>query len=137
MTVAYPSSPVVKKEISVTDERQKVSITVEKQDQETGKTVAGAVFGIYNSKDIKSADGKLLVKADTLLQKMTSDEEGQAVCTLDLPLGSYYVKELEAPDGYVSSDEVLTFDASYQGQDVQTVTLKSVKKNQPTTVEIT
>ena len=73
MTVAYPSSPVVKKEISVTDERQKVSITVEKQDQETGKTVAGAVFGIYNSKDIKSADGKLLVKADTLLQKMTSD----------------------------------------------------------------
>ena len=83
------------------------------------------MFGIYNSKDIKSADGKLLVKADTLLQKMTSDEEGQAVCTLDLPLGSYYVKELEAPDGYVSSDEVLTFDASYQGQDVQTVTLKS------------
>ena len=134
---ADQNTAVVKKEISVTDERQKVSITVEKQDQETGKTVAGAVFGIYNSKDIKSADGKLLVKADTLLQKMTSDEEGQAVCTLDLPLGSYYVKELEAPDGYVSSDEVLTFDASYQGQDVQTVTLKSVKKNQPTTVEIT
>lgn len=134
---ADQNTAVVKKEISVTDERQKVSITVEKQDQETGKTVAGAVFGIYNSKDIKSADGKLLVKADTLLQKMTSDDEGQAVCTLDLPLGSYYVKELQAPDGYVSSDEVLTFDASYQGQDVQTVTLKSVKKNQPTTVEIT
>lgn len=46
-------------------------------------------------------------------------------------------KELKAPDGFVSSDEVLRFDASYQGQDVQTVTLKSVKKNQPTTVEIT
>jgi len=136
-TYTDQNTAVVKKEISVTDERQKVSITVEKQDQETGKTVAGAVFGIYNSKDIKSADGKILVKADTLLQKMTSDEEGQAACTLDLPLGNYYVKELQAPDGYVSSDEVLTFDASYQGQDVQTVTLKSVKKNQPTTVEIT
>lgn len=136
-TYTDQNTAVVKKEISVTDERQKVSITVEKQDQETGKTVAGAVFGIYNSKDIKSVDGKLLVKADTLLQKMTSDDEGQAVCTLDLPLGSYYVKELQAPDGYVSSDEVLAFDASYQGQDVQTVTLKSVKKNQPTTVEIT
>ena len=36
-------------------------------------------------------------------------------------LGSYYVKELKAPDGFVSSDEVLRFDASYQGQDVQTV----------------
>ena len=128
---------MIEKEISVTDERQKVSITVEKQDAETDNTVAGAVFGIYNAKDIQTKDGKVIVKADTLLQKMTSDEKGQAACTLDLPLGSYYVKELKAPDGFVSSDEVLRFDASYQGQDVQTVTLKSVKKNQPTTVEIT
>lgn len=134
---ADQDTAVIEKEISVTDERQKVSITVEKQDAETGNTVAGAVFGIYNAKDIQTKDGKVIVKADTLLQKMTSDEKGQAACTLDLPLGSYYVKELKAPDGFVSSDEVLRFDASYQGQDVQTVTLKSVKKNQPTTVEIT
>ena len=134
---ADQDTAVIEKEISVTDERQKVSITVEKQDAETGNTVAGAVFGIYNAKDIQTKDGKVIVKADTLLQEMTSDEKGQAACTLDLPLGSYYVKELKAPDGFVSSDEVLRFDASYQGQDVQTVTLKSVKKNQPTTVEIT
>ena len=43
-------------------------------------------------------------------------KKGQAACTLDLPLGSYYVKELKAPDGFVSSDEVLRFDASYQGR---------------------
>ena len=134
---ADQDTAVIEKEISVTDERQKVSITVEKQDAETGNTVAGAVFGIYNAKDIQTKDGKVIVRADTLLQEMTSDEKGQAACTLDLPLGSYYVKELKAPDGFVSSDEVLRFDASYQGQDVQTVTLKSVKKNQPTTVEIT
>ena len=134
---ADQDTAVIEKEISVTDERQKVSITVEKQDAEIGNTVAGAVFGIYNAKDIQTKDGKVIVKADTLLQEMTSDEKGQAACTLDLPLGGYYVKELKAPDGFVSSDEVLRFDASYQGQDVQTVTLKSVKKNQPTTVEIT
>ena len=52
-------------------------------------------------------------------------------------LGSYYVKELKAPDGFVLSEEVLRFDASYQGQEVQTVKLKSAVKNQPTTVEIT
>ena len=98
--------------------------------------MAGAVFGIYNKEDI-TADGKVIVAADTLLQEMTSDEKGQAGCTLDLPLGSYYVKELKAPAGYVSSNEVLNFDASYQGQDVETVVLKAVKKNQPTTVEIT
>ena len=93
-----------------------MSITVEKQDAETGNTVAGAVFGIYNAKDIQTKDGKVIVKADTLLQEMTSDEKGQAACTLDLPLGNYYVKELKAPDGFVSSDEVLRFDASYQGR---------------------
>ena len=68
---------------------------------------------------------------------MTSDNDGLAACTLDLPLGQYYVKELKAPAGFVSSDEVLNLDASYQGQDVKTVKLKTVKKNQPTTVEIT
>ena len=47
------------------------------------------------------------------------------------------MKELAAPDGFVSSDEILTFDASYQGQDIPVVKLESVKKNEPTTVEIT
>lgn len=129
-------TPVVELEVTVGDERHKVAITVEKQDAENGAVVAGAVFGIYNKEDI-TADGKVIVEADTLLQEMTSDEKGQAGCTLDLPLGSYYVKELKAPAGFVSSNEVLDFDASYQGQDVETVVLKAVKKNQPTTVEIT
>lgn len=129
-------TPVVEQDVTIGDERQRVAITVEKQDAENGAVVAGAVFGIYNKEDI-TADGKVIVAADTLLQEMTSDEKGQAGCTLDLPLGSYYVKELKAPAGYVSSNEVLNFDASYQGQDVETVVLKAVKKNQPTTVEIT
>ena len=127
---------VIEQEVTVGDDRQKVAIQVEKQDAENGATVAGAVFGIYNKEDIK-ADGKVIVKADTLLQEMTSDNDGLAACTLDLPLGQYYVKELKAPAGFVSSDEVLNLDASYQGQDVKTVKLKTVKKNQPTTVEVT
>ena len=133
---ANQDTPVIEQEVTVGDDRQKVAIQVEKQDAENGATVEGAVFGIYNKADIK-ADGKVIVKADTLLQEMTSDNDGLAVCTLDLPLGQYYVKELKAPAGFVSSDEVLNLDASYQGQDVKTVKLKTVKKNQPTTVEIT
>ena len=133
---ANQDTPVIEQEVTVGDDRQKVAIQVEKQDAENGATVEGAVFGIYNKADIK-ADGKVIVKADTLLQEMTSDNGGLAACTLDLPLGQYYVKELKAPAGFVSSDEVLNLDASYQGQDVKTVKLKTVKKNQPTTVEIT
>lgn len=133
---ADQDTPVIEQEVTVGDDRQKVAIQVEKQDAENGATVAGAVFGIYNKEDIK-ADGKVIVKADTLLQEMTSDNDGLAACTLDLPLGQYYVKELKAPAGFVSSDEVLNLNASYQGQDVKAVKLKTVKKNQPTTVEIT
>ena len=133
---ADQDTPVIEQEVTVGDERQKVAIKVEKQDAENGAVLEGAVFGIYNKDDIK-ADGKVLVKADTLLQEMTSGQDGIAACTLDLPLGQYYVKELKAPAGFVSSDEVLEFDASYQGQDVKVVKLKAVKKNQPTTVEVT
>ena len=133
---ADQDTPVIEQEVTVGNDRQKVSIQVEKQDAENGAAVAGAVFGIYNKADIK-ADGKVIVKAGTLLQEMTSDNDGLAACTLDLPLGQYYLKELKAPAGFVSSDEVLNLDASYQGQDVKTVKMKTVKKNQPTTVEIT
>lgn len=129
-------TPVIDGVTIFDNERQKVKITVEKQDSETKVAVKGAVFGLYNKLDTKSKD-KVIVKADTLLQKATSGKDGQAVFTLDLPLGKYYVKELKAPDGYVSSDEVLEFDASYQGQDIPTIYLKAVKKNQPTIVEFT
>lgn len=135
-TYAGQDTPVVDEEVTFTNERQKVSITVEKQDAETGSVVAGAVFGLYNKNEIKSGDN-VIVKADTLLQEITSDEKGQAHFTLDLPLGTYYVKEISAPDGFVSSDEVLEFNATYQGQDIQTIKLKSIKKNQPTAIEVT
>ena len=129
--------PVVDQEVTFQNERQKVALIVEKQDKENGAAIEGAVFGLYNREDIAAANGEILVEADTLLQEMTSDEDGLAVCTLDLPLGQYYVKELKAPAGYVSSDEILEFDASYQGQDVQKIELKAVKENEPTTVEFT
>lgn len=130
------NTPEIEEKLEFSNERQKVELSVEKQDAETGKALKGATFGIYNKEAISSGD-KMIVKADTLLQEITSNEKGKAAFTLDLPLGRYYVKELQAPAGYVSSDEILEFDATYQGQDVKTIKLKSVKKNQPTTVEVT
>lgn len=130
------NTPEIEEKLEFSNERQKVELSVEKQDAETGKALKGATFGLYNKEAISSGD-KVIVKADTLLQEITSNEKGKAAFTLDLPLGRYYVKELQAPAGYISSDEILEFDATYQGQDVKTIKLKSVKKNQPTTVEVT
>ena len=136
LTYQDQETPIVEAEAIVGNDRQKVAISVEKQDAENGRVLSGAVFGIYNKKDIQ-ANGKVLVKADTLLQEMTSDENGMATCTLDLPFGEYYVKELKAPEGFVSSDEVLEFVAEYQGQETKIVSLQAVKKNEPTTAEFT
>ena len=130
------NTPEIEEKLEFSNERQKVELSVEKQDAETGKALKGATFGLYNKEAISSGD-KVVVKADTLLQEITSNEKGKAAFTLDLPLGRYYVKELQAPAGYVSSDEILEFDATYQGQHVKTIKLKSVKKNRPTTVEVT
>lgn len=130
------NTPEIEEKLEFSNERQKVELSVEKQDAETGKALKGATFGLYNKEAISSGD-KVIVKADTLLQEITSNEKGKAAFTLDLPLGRYYLKELQAPAGYVSSDEILEFDATYQGQDVKTIKLKSVKKNQPITVEVT
>ena len=43
----------------------------------------------------------------------------------DLPFGTYYIKELAAPDGFVSSDEQIEVTAKYQGQEVKTVKLET------------
>lgn len=47
------------------------------------------------------------------------------------------MKELEAPAGYVSSEQVLNVDFSYQGQEIDVVELTSEFLNQPTKVSVT
>ena len=64
-----------------------------KQDAENETVVAGAEFGLYAKEDIL-AHGEVVVKADTLLGKAVSNEDGKAVFDLDLPFGTYYIKEL-------------------------------------------
>ena len=75
-------------------------MSVVKKDAENEKGLSGAEFGLYAKEDIKAGD-KVLVKADELLTKAVTGEDGKAVFEQDLPFGTYYVKELAAPDGFV------------------------------------
>lgn len=128
-------TPVIEQTAIFENDRQKVEISVVKQDADTEAAVAGAEFGLYAKNDMKG-HGAVIVKAGTLLGKAVSGEDGKAVFTQNLPFGEYYIKELAAPDGYVSSDEVMEVKAEYQGQDVKVVQLSSVFKNQPTKVVV-
>ena len=122
--------------MDVTNERQKVKVTVVKTDAETKKELEGAVFGLYAAKDIVNADGKVIVAKDTLVEKAVTGTDGKCVFLSDLPLGKYYVKEMEAPKGYVLNEEIFALDASYQGDDVNVIELEAEFANYPTKLEI-
>ena len=130
-------TPVIKESMTFANERQKVDLSIDKLDEETQKGIAGAEFGLYASEDILNVDGKIIVEKDTLLEVAVSDENGDIQFVKDYPLGSYYAREIKAPAGYVSCDDIIEFDAEYQGQDVKAVKLESEFVNTPTTVEIT
>lgn len=123
--------------MSITNERQKVQITVIKKDAETKEALEGAVFGLFAKEDIVNQDGTVVVKADTQIERAVTDKDGKLTFVSDLPLGQYYVKELEAPKGYVKSNEVFNVDASYQGDDVKVIELEAEFVNIPIKVEFT
>lgn len=129
-------TPVISQSAEFINDRQKVEVSVVKKDAENEKGLSGAEFGLYAKEDIKAGD-KVLVKADELLTKAVTGEDGKAVFEQDLPFGTYYIKELAAPDGFVSSDEQIEVTAKYQGQEVKTVKLETVFRNAPTTTEFT
>lgn len=133
LTAADSSQNYVVYDSSYINERQKVRILAAKLDAETEKPLAGAVFGLYTAEDIVRhirydeandcyttvPDGHRLAAADTLVATAVTGEDGQALFPENLPLGKYYVKELAAPDGYVSGSftDRIDIDASYSGQD--------------------
>lgn len=139
VTLVYvdDKTPVVNEALTFSNDRQKVELSVSKLDSETRKPVAGAEFGLYSAKDIVNADGKVIVSKDTLLEKAVSDSNGLIQFVKDYPLGSYYAKEIKAPAGYASSDEVIDFTAAYQGQNVKSVKLSAEFLNSPTHFEFT
>lgn len=75
----------------------------------------GGIFGLYAADDIVNADGIVVVKKGTLIEKATTGNDGTATFLADLPIGfSYDVKEEQAPSGYVrNTKDVFTFDFVY------------------------
>ena len=130
-------TPVIQESLTFENDRQKVDLSVLKLDKETELAIVGAEFGLYAAEDIVNADGEVIIEKDTLLETAVSGTDGKAQFVKDYPLGIYYAKETTAPEGYVSSEEIVDYDASYQGQDDPVIKLESEFINTPTTVEIT
>lgn len=77
-------------EIALEDQPREVTFILDKSCKETGVSLPGAAFELYD------ADGKKVTA-------MVTGEDGTA--RLTLPFGEYTVKETLAPDGYVPAEE--------------------------------
>ena len=131
-------TPVITYDEKWQNARQKVKVTVLKKEKDTERVLAGGVFGLYTSEDIKNAKGEVLLEKDSLIEQRVTDEKGQITFTADLPVdGKYYVKEIFAPDGFVTTEEVQEFTFEYAGEDQTEVSYDFTFENQPTTVELT
>ena len=102
VTLAYKdqNTPIVYAEVSATNKRIPGSIKIKKTceffDTETMTfkvgPLAGAVFGVYTAETIK------VIPKNTLVDILTTDENGVATSVTTLPFGKYYLKELKVPD---------------------------------------
>ncbi len=139
--VAYETLPdgttpvicIIMKDISV-----KGKISVEKQGEvltdvkkdgkgnvqfvyETRK-LPNAQFAIFAKEDIFAPDnsGTLLYKKNQLVESIKTDKNGMAHSNL-LPLGNYMVKEQQAPEGFIQTNEVHDVSLQYETQEVPIV----------------
>ena len=112
------------------NERQKAAVSLDKvleQDERfsIGKSdeLSAVTFGLFAAEKLTAADGSI-IPANGLLEILSVDENGHAVCKIDLPFGSYYLKELSADGHYILSDEKYPIVFDYAGQDIALVEIK-------------
>ena len=82
------------------------------------------MFGLFAAEKLTAADGSI-IPADGLLEIVSVDKNGHAVCKTDLPFGSYYLKELSTDGHYILSDEKYPIVFEYAGQDAALVDIKA------------
>jgi LPXTG-motif cell wall-anchored protein len=141
LTYAGQNEKVTNTSTSFTNDRQKVEINLTKVLEQNEKFNIGSndeilnvSFGLYADEDLKAANGSVIPK-DGLLEIITCDEKGKATFTTDLPIGSYYVKEISTDSHYILSEKKYPVVFEYAGQDTATVHI-SVNDGEPIENEI-
>lgn len=136
LTYSGQNEKVTNTSTSFTNDRQKVVIDLTKileQDEKfsigNNDEILNVSFGLYADEDLKAANGTVIPK-NGLLEIITCDEKGKATFTTDLPIGSYYVKEISTDNHYILSDKKYPVVFEYAGQDVATVHI-SVNDGEP------
>lgn len=126
---------------SFTNDRQKVEIDLTKVLEQNKKfnignndEILNVSFGLYADEDLKASNGTVIPE-NGLIEIVTCDEKGKATFKTDLPIGSYYVKEISTDSHYILSEKKYPVVFEYAGQDTATVHI-SVNDGEPIENEI-
>lgn len=122
----------------ISNKRQKANVKVVKKDEETNHPLSGGQFGLFAEEDILDIEGKVVVSKGVMLEKVTTDDKGEATFHSDLPTGYHYaVKEVMAPKGYWrNTEDVYTFFFDGSDTSVETAVFSHVFQNRRTRAEI-
>lgn len=141
LTYSGQNEKVTNTSTSFTNDRQNVVIDLTKileQDEKfnigNNDEILNVSFGLYADEDLKAANGTVIPK-NGLIEIITCDEKGKATFTTDLPIGSYYVKEISTDNHYILSEKKYPVVFEYAGQDTATVHI-SVNDGEPIENEI-
>ena len=131
LTYAGQNVSVTSTDLSVYNDRQKISVSLKKIMAEdktfsigNNGEITSVRFGVYADGDIKASNGDIIPK-DALITFANCDKNGSIVFDCDLPIGfKWYVKEIATNEHYILSDTKYEFDTEYQGQDVKAIDIK-------------
>ena len=78
---------VVFSDVTFTNDRQKADVNVVKKDNDTENPLSGGIFALYAGSDIANADGTVVVKKGTLIEKRQLEQMEKQhlpqICRLD------------------------------------------------------
>lgn len=136
---------IVGADIKAINDRQKVKITVTKKLEPDSavsveeKAYADIVFGLFAEKEIMAADGSI-IPAGGLIEKIGVTKlkqdgtkplsEYTGTFSSNLPVGAYYVQEIETAEGYILDGRKYPAEFVYAGQEVELVHI-SVNDGKP------
>jgi len=136
LTYSGQNEKVTNTSTSFTNDRQKVEIDLTKileQDEKfnigNNDEILNVSFGLYADEDLKASNGTVIPK-NGLIEIITCDEKGKSQFTTDIPIGSYYVKEISTDNHYILSDKKYPVVFEYAGQDTASVHI-SVNDGEP------
>lgn len=116
---------ITEQSLSITNVRQTVEFNLIKTMQQdetfgigTNGEVTNAVFGIYAKEDIVASDETFIPK-DGLVEAVHADKDGFVKVTKDLPLGTYYFKEISTDPHYQLNVSEFEVKFEYQGETVE------------------